>query len=82
MKFYVKQTGQNRYAGGSFRWLRIRDIIIEKSNIAIEVKTARRGILFMDMPLDLDPPNAIFKDEYGDYVPLSKVLKSWTSLVY
>jgi len=44
MAYYVKAIGSNRYAGGTDKWLRIRDIWSENDYYVIKVKI--RGMDF------------------------------------
>ena len=61
-KFYVRATGDNRYAGGSSRWLRIRSISADGSKL--EIRT-QRGPMFIGLPADGSvPKNLRFSADY------------------
>lgn len=76
--YYLKATGDNRYAGGSYRWLKIRGFkalknsITGKESYELEVKT-QWGIKYM-MISDYDPLYVKFKDHQDKPVSFVRVI--------
>ena len=65
-KFYVRATGQNRWAGGSCRWLLVRGIKKENGGYSIKVKT-KWGIKYIsisDISDDGTTPNLVLRKGY------------------
>ena len=82
MKFYIRATGNNRYAGGSFRWLKIRSIARSQSGI-YEIGVKIKGNeMRTAVSAGIHPEQLEFR--MGAWpkaipVPFSTVLKTWES---
>ena len=74
MKFYVKATGDNRWAGGSCQWLLIRGIEKTKEGYHIKVKT-KWGIKWIGFGgLSENPKYLIFKNELNGFENFKSIL--------
>ena len=68
--YYVRALGNNQYAGGTARWLKIRDLKRTRSAVVIEVRVRGRK-MFMDVCVDNEPLYLKFAKGWPGLMPVS-----------
>jgi hypothetical protein len=69
MTYYIKATGNNRFAGGTSNWLKIRGLELRPSGIAIRVRI-RNKTMYVFVNNDFTPHNLIFAKGWPDLQPI------------
>lgn len=70
MSYYVKATGNNRFAGGTSRWLRIRNITVNNNIYTLEVRFKDMKY-FVDMTNTSPPKYLKFAKDWPALKPIS-----------
>ena len=81
MKFYVRATGNNRYAAGTVRWLKIRSLK-RSSNGIYEIGVRIKGNDMYTNVSKNNLPSLEFKIGYWPNaapIPFEAVIKKWES---